>query len=281
MLQKSIIALAFFGQIFAVIPAIAQVSPGAASISYADMADLSADTPLAIQAQIRKAVKVKPERAPGLAKNHERFYVEARVLKLIRGKNGIGRDISYIIDLPLDFRGRAPKLKKRNVLLFAYPVDGKPGVIRLAAPDAQMDWSAEKEAMLRTILAEAVAPDAPPRITGAGTAFHSAGSIPGEGETQIFLTTERGDPVSLSIIRRPGQEPSWSVALGEIVDESASVPAPGSLLWYRLACFLPRTLPDKAVSSLSPDDAAMARNDYQIVMRGLGPCGRTRLAKAS
>jgi hypothetical protein len=281
MLQKNIIPLAFFGLIFAVIPAVAQVSPSATSVAYADMADLSADTPLAIQAQIRKAVKVKPERAPGLAQGHQRFYVEARVLKLIRGKNGIGRDISYIIDLPLDFRGKAPKLKKRTVLLFAYPVSGKPGFIRLAAPDAQVDWSAEKEAMLRGILAEAVAPDAPPRITGAGTAFHSAGSIPGEGETQIFLTTESGDPVSLSILRRPGQEPRWSVALGEIVDESAAVPAPGSLLWYRLACFLPRNLPEAAVSGLSPNDAAMARSDYQVVLRGLGPCGRTRASKTS
>lgn len=281
MLQKNIIALAFFGLIFAVIPANAQVSPSEASVAYADMADLSADTPLAIQAQIRKAVKVKPERAPGLAQGHQRFYVEARVLKLIRGRNGIGRDISYIIDLPLDSRGRAPKLKRRNVLLFAYPVAGKPGFIRLAAPHAQMDWSAEKEAMLRGILAEAVGPDAPPRITGVGTAFHSAGSLPGEGETQIFLTTERGDPVSLSILRRPGQEPRWAVALGEIVDESAALPAPGSLLWYRLACFLPRALPDKAVATLSPDDAAMARSDYQVVLRGLGPCDRTRALKAS
>ena len=88
MLQKNIIALAFFGQIFAVIPAFAQVSPSAASVSYADMADLSADTPLAIQAQIRKAVTVKPERAPGLAQNHQRFYVEARDLGKERHRQG-------------------------------------------------------------------------------------------------------------------------------------------------------------------------------------------------
>lgn len=281
MFQNSFIVLAFFGLISAVIPAKAQVSAVGTELAYSDIADLSADTPLAIQAQVRKAVKVKPERAPGLARGHQRFYVEARVLKLIRGRDGIGRDISYIVDLPLDFKGRAPKLKKRNVLLFAYPVSGKPGVIQLVAPDAQIDWSAEKEAMLRSILAQAVAPDAPPRITGVGTAFHSAGSIPGEGETQIFLTTATGEPVSLSILRRPGQQPRWAVALGEIVDESAALPAPGSLLWYRLACFLPRDLPEKAVSALAPDDAAMARSDYQVVVQGLGPCGRVRGARAS
>lgn len=276
MIQKTFTAFAFVGLIMATIPVNAQNSVASAQLSYADMADLAADTPLAIEAQIRKSAKVKTERAPGLAPGHQRFYVEARVLKLIRGRDGIGQDINYVVDLPLDFRGRPPKLKKRHILLFARPVSGHPGSIQLVAPDAQIDWSPEKERVLRAILAQAVAPDAPPRITGVGSAFYSAGSIPGEGETQIFLKTTTGDPVSLSILRRPDQDPRWAVALGEIVDESASIPAPQSLLWYRLACSLPRQLPQTALSNLSSDDAEMARADYSVVINGLGPCGRTR-----
>src|SRR3546814_1219347 len=34
---------------------------------------------------------------------------------LIRGQNGIGRDINYLVDIPLDSRGRTPKLKKQHV----------------------------------------------------------------------------------------------------------------------------------------------------------------------
>jgi hypothetical protein len=68
------------------------------------------------------------------------------------------------------------------------------------------------------------------------------------------------------------------VALGEIVDEAARPPAQGSLLWYRLACGLPDTLPARSVRALSAPDADAARADYQIVLRALGPCGRTRSA---
>jgi len=129
---------------------------------------------------------------------------------------------------------------------------------------------------VKHILAALVAPDAPPRILGLGDAFHVAGTIAGEGETQIFLRTESGDPVSLSILRRPGQAPRWAVALGEIVDEAARPPEPGSLLWYRLACSLPPALPPQAVRTLSVQDAEAARADYRLVTAALGPCRRTR-----
>lgn len=278
-MQKHLALLLFLICNMGTTPAFSQVSANPPPLSYADLADFSADTPLVVEAQIRNGIKVKPERAPGLPQGYQRFYVEARVISLIRGQGGIGRDISYIVDLPVDFRGKTPKLKKRHVLLFAVPVNGKPGSIQLVARDAQIDWSQGNAAMLRNILAEAVASDAPPRITGVGNAFHSPGSIPGEGETQIFLNTKDRQPVSLSILRRPGQEPQWAVSLGEIVDESASVPARDSLLWYRLACFLPHELPARAVTSLEPGNAATAREDYQAVLSGLGPCGRTRGAR--
>ena len=113
---------------------------------------------------------------------------------------------------------------------------------------------------------------------GLGDAFHVAGTVAGEGETQIFLRTENGDPVSLSVLRRPGQPPRWAVALGEIVDEAARAPVPGTLLWYRLACSLPPVLPARAVRTLAVADAEAARADYRLVIEALGPCGRTRIA---
>lgn len=263
-------------------PGFSQVSADSgnpAALSYADLADLSADTPWVIEARIRSSAKVKAQRATNLRPGHQRFYVEAQVISLIRGQGGIGRDINYIVDLPMDSRGKTAKLKKRHVVLFAHLVPGRPGSIQLVAPDAQIDWSPAAAATLRTILAEAVTQEAPPRITGVGNAFHSPGSIPGEGETQIFLNTADRRPVSLSILRRPGQQAQWAVSLGEIVDESAATPARNSLLWYRLACFLPRNLPERAAAQLEPSDAAIAREDYQLVMRGLGACERTRGAK--
>ena len=60
---------------------------------------------------------------------------------------------------------------------------------------------------------------------------------------------------------------------------TARPPASGSLLWYRLACGLPNALPARSVRALSPQDAELARADYQMVLDALGPCGRTRTAR--
>ncbi len=82
--------------------------------------------------------------------------------------------------------------------------------------------------------------------------------------------------MSLAVLRRPGEEPRYAVALGEMVDEAAGPPARDTLLWYRLACGLPPALPTSAVADLQPQDAAAAAADYRFVLGALGPCGRTR-----
>jgi len=76
------------------------------------------------------------------------------------------------------------------------------------------------------------------------------------------------------VIRRPGMAPQWGVSLGELVDASAEAAQPGTLTWYRLACFLPRELP--AGSFLQRDRASQdqARADYAFILSELGPCER-------
>jgi hypothetical protein len=149
-------------------------------------------------------------------------------------------------------------------------------MLRLVAPDAQIAFTPETAARLRAILRDATAPDAAPRITGIGRAFHVPGSLPGESETQIFLQTASNRPISLTILRRPGEQPRWSVALGEIVDEAAAAPAPDSFLWYRLACALPARLPAQSLSDADGDGASAIEADYSLVMADLGPCPRNR-----
>src|SRR3546814_13453604 len=107
--------------------------------------------------------------------------------------------------------------------------------IQLVAPDAQLDWDPATEAQLRAILTELVKPGAPPRITGIANGFHVPGTLPGEGETQLFLDTATGDPVSLTITTSADGSRRWSAAFGEIVD-GAGVPKRHTLAWYRLAC---------------------------------------------
>lgn len=259
-------------------PAVSGPLAGAPSaLSYADLADLADAAPLVVDARIVKTIALPPETPPQAPPGHRRLYVEAQVTALIRGDGGISPTIGYLYDAPLDRRGKIAKLKKMPVLLFARP-GARPGQIQLIARDAQIASTPAEVDRVKRIVADLLANDAPPRVTGLGDAFHVAGTVAGEGETQIFLRTANGEPVSLSILRRPGQAPRWAVALGEIVDEAARPPQPGTLLWYRLACALPPELPARATRSLAVQDAEAARADYRLVRQSLGSCGRTRAA---
>lgn len=257
------------------LPMTTRSAPAATGLSYADIVDLADTAPLVAHVRIRNIIPLKPEQAGDVPAGHKRLFVEGDVMGLIRGEAGIAPLVSWLYDAPVDARGKLPKLKKAQVILFARP-GGRPGQIQLVARDAQIPATPAEIERVKTILSALVARDAPPRILGLGDAFHVAGTVAGEGETQIFLRTENGDPVSLSILRRPGEQPRWAMALGEIVDEAAKAPAPGSLLWYRLACTLPPALPARAVRTLSVQDAEAARADYRVVIDALGPCGRTR-----
>lgn len=256
-------------------PVVTQPSAGRPDLSYADIVDLADKAPMVANVRIRNIIPLKPEQAGIVLPGHKRLFVEADVTGLIRGEAGISPLVTYLYDAPTDAKGRVPKLKKAQMILFAR-TGGRPGEVQLIAPDAQIPATPAEVNRVKSVLSALVAPNAPPRIIGLGDAFHVAGTIAGEGETQIFLRTENGDPVSLSILRRPGQAPHWAVALGEIMDEAARPPEPGSLLWYRMACSLPAALPARSVRTLSVQDAEAARADYAIVIAALGPCGRTR-----
>lgn len=259
-------------------PGIAAIPLGQAVLApdafgYADLADLFAESPLALRVRIDRATALKGAAMPA---GRTRFYLEGTVIALIRGTQGIAPRVAWVVDLPRDSRGRLPRLRKTEVLLAALPVANRPGEIRLAAPDAQLPWGATLEARVRAIAAAAVAPGAPPAITGITSAFHSAGTVIGEGETQIFLSTVNKAPVSLTVLSRPGQARRWAFAQSEIVDDAAEPPARETLAWYRLACFLPSSLPEAAVAELSAADRDAARADYAFVIEAMGPCPRVR-----
>lgn len=252
---------------------------GTAAVGYADLADLVIAAPIIADATIRSATRLKGADAAGVAPGTARFYIEADLGVLIRGTGGLPARIGYLLDVTPDSADRLPKLKKLRVLVFARPVAGVPNQVQLVAPDAQVAWTPAENDRVRAIAQALVATDAPPVITGVGNAFHVPGALPGEGETQVFLTTANGAPVSLTVLRRPGEQPRWAVALSEIVDEAAAPPARDTLLWYRLACALPGDLPARSTASLAEPDAVIAREDYGFILRNLGPCGRTRTVR--
>lgn len=252
----------------------AQIQASAASVlpSYVTLARQITGAPLVLDARIRSAVRIKGAEAADVAPGHARFYIEAEVLGLIRGPEAVSTQVGYVADLPISAQGKTPKLKKLRVLLFARPVAGRADQVQLTELAGQREHSPELDARVRGIIKDLLAADAPPAITGVGNAFHVPGSLPGEGETQIFLQTRNGAPVSLQILRRPGEQPRWSVSLGDIVDDSAGPPAADTLLWYRLVCGLPPALPSQSLNADDPANAAIAQEDYAMVLEQLGRC---------
>jgi hypothetical protein len=251
------------------------VSPVLPTLTYADAADLALAAPIVAEVRITKTERIDSKAKP-MPAGMRRYLITATVTALIRGSGGLEPVISYLADAKSDSLGRFATLKKSKMIVFALPVANRPGEIRLVAPDGQQPFIPEFGTRVRAILSEALAPEAAPRVLRVGDAFHVPGDVPGESETQIFLSADDGRPLSLSIWRRPGESPRWSVSLGEIVDEGAAPPKRDSLLWYRLACFLPATLPGASVDSLDASGAAIASEDYATVISGLGNCPRTR-----
>jgi len=263
---------------FATAPAAAAESspPLSPALSYADVADLALPAPVAAQVRVKSAMRLDPKTS-GAPAGVTRYYVQADVVTLIRSPAPLPSQVSYLADVPVGPDGKAGRIRKKDeFLIFASAVPNRPGELQLAAPDAQIPWNGAVGDRARSILKDASAADAAPRIVGIGRAFHVAGTLPGEGETQIFLLAAGGRPISLNILRRPGQEPTWAVALGEIVDEAAAAPKPDTLLWYRLACGLPRSLPPQSLAEASPGETTAIRADYQLVLDGLGKCVRQR-----
>lgn len=261
-------------------PAAPADSPRLPAPDYADLVDLALGAPIAAQVRIVEEIPVKAAQAAGLRPGFARLYIEADVTALIRSAAPLPARVRYLADFPADAKGRPPKLAKgTEFLLLAAPVPGRDGELRLIAPDAQLPASPATAARLRAIVREAAAPAPAPVVTGIARAFYSPGNLPGESETQIFVQTADQRPVALSILRRPSEAPRWAVALGEVVDESATVPKQETLLWYRLACGLPRTLPPRSLEDSDATGAAAIRGDYQLVLDSLGPCTRTRTTR--
>lgn len=244
--------------------------------SYADVADLVVVAPLIVDAQIRKTTKIPVEQAFGVPASVQRLLVEADVLALLRGNDGIAGTVRFTLDVPKDAKGKVPNLKKQRFFLLGSKAAGLPGTIRLARPDAMIAWSAVNDAMLRAITKEAVLIGAPQPVIAVTSAFHSPGTIIGEGESQIFIEAKADQIYALSVLSRPGMAKSWSVSTGEVIDTSANAPPKNTLLWYRLACGLPRELDAGLVETTEPENVERAQADYRFVVQSLGQCDRTR-----
>lgn len=243
---------------------------------FSDLADLTLGAPVILRANLTKVERLSAKDAPDIAQGRARLLIQATVQAAIVAPTAIAPRVNYLWEVPTDARGKVPKLKGAAVLLFARPVPGREDQLIPTGPSAQINATPSAEATIRRIIAENREPAVRDlRITGVTSAFHVAGSIAGEAETQIFLATATQRPVSLVVLSRPGQPKSFTFATGDVIDEAAAVIPANTMLWYRLACTLPPTLPPGTARELSTGDRAAAATDYRFVINSLGPCGRT------
>ena len=258
-------------------PAMADDPPPAESrLTFADLVDLSDSAPLVAVVEVTKAVRLDAERSGPVPAGWARLYVEADTQTLLASQVPIGQELKYLADVMLDARGKVPKIKKQQMILFARPVADRPGELQLVATDAQVPAAPDTLVTVRSILSAKVAADAPPIVTGVRDVLFTPGNLTGEGETQIFLDTDGGEPASITVRRHPGGTPTWGLATGELVMADAGAPAPETLAWYRLACALPRTLPTDAHIAADPVLRRQAEQDYAHILADLGPCSRSR-----
>ncbi|TRW17478.1 hypothetical protein [Glacieibacterium frigidum] len=234
--------------------------------TYADLAALTLVSPVIVRATITRAERLGSKDAPDVAPGRARLLVRATLAAALKAPAAVPAEISYLVEVPLA-GGKPPKLKGAGVLLFLRP-GAEPGQFTLVSAASQIGATPAAEATARAVLGAARDP-AIPVVTGIGNAFRVPGAIPGEAESQFFLTTA-GRPVSLVVLTRPGAARTLSLALGEIVDDAAAPIQRDTLLWYRLACFLPRTLPER----VGGDDRAALADDYAFVLETLGACTR-------
>jgi hypothetical protein len=243
--------------------------------AYADVADLVTISPVIVDAIIRKTQKVPAEQAAGVPENIQRMLILADVTTLIRGQGGVPAQIRFVLDIPKDSRGKLPKLKKARFFVLARNGKGQPGDLILSRPDAMIAYSPSNDALVRAITREVVQLGAAQKIISVSRAYYSGGTVIGEGETQIFLSTENRQPMAITIASKPDKPKQWTVSTSELIEETAAIPRRNTLLWYRLACGLPRDLPSDAIDRETPG-AIEAAKDYRFVVSALGSCGRRR-----
>ena len=242
--------------------------------TYADLVALAELAPLVALASVTDQIVMPPERAPDVPPGQVRLYIEAQLLTLLAAPGTQGAELVFLVDQPLDARGRAPSLERRNFVLFGEPMAGRPGFVQLASSAALLPAGPVIEGRLRAVLTQLAAADAPPPVTGVEDVMHVPGNLAGESETQMSLTTSGGVPLSLSVIRRPGMAPAWGLSLGDIIDPDARAPLPETLAWYRLACQLPAALPPASFLQGDRESRSAALADYTLVRQQLGPCER-------
>ncbi|WP_395336620.1 hypothetical protein WBP06_20190 [Novosphingobium sp. BL-8H] len=273
--SNRLIALAAIVTSFAPAGTMAQVrSRSADQATFVDTVELSKKSAMVVLARVTHLEPVAASARGSLSATHRRYYAEASTRTLLYGQNGIGGSLRYLVDLPAGPASGAMDIEGKQVFLFAAPVPGHPQEIRLVEPTAQQFWSPDRENRLRSVLRALVSPRSSAPVTRVRELSFVPGNLAGQGRTQIFLDTKKG-PATIAVRHVPGGPESWGVSFSELTGGDLHPPAPDTLDWYNLACFLPASPPQSAYTSRTFAAKEQAYADYRMVVAALGPCERS------
>ena len=140
---------------------------GDSALAYADLVDLALPAQVVARGQVRKAIRLKPEEAPGVPAGRARLYIEA-THKRAADRAGAGR----IGAVPGRCAARCPRqgAQASQDRSAGAGARGAGPAGRAAAGRARCHAGADtpgREATLRAILTETARPDAPPTDHGA------------------------------------------------------------------------------------------------------------------
>ncbi len=260
------------------LPAQAPAAPAPASqsapLSWTDWADLALAAPVVLIADVRRAGRLGRRAAPDVPAGQVRALVEADLRAVLKAPGVLPAAAAWVWQGAADARGRPPIARGARLLVFAQPLSGgrDPATqpLALIAGHAQQPWTPQAEAVVRSILTEALDPRlARLAVTGVQDAFRTEGDVPGQSESQFFVATGDGRPITLVVRRAPGEAAQVLAATGDLVGRAEPI-RPRTLSWRALACGLPARLP------LHLDGRPELARDYALVVSSLGACGRTR-----
>lgn len=245
----------------------------ATPLSWTDLADLALASPVVLSATVRRADRVGGRSALDVPAGDVRVLVRADLSAVLKAPSLLPASAAWLWQGRADGRGRPGFAKAAPVLVFATPLVGgsQPEIqpLRLVSPHGQVPWTAQTEAVVRGILSQSVKPGATGlMVTAVSDGFRTDGAIAGVSESQFFLATEGGKPMTLVVRRAPGVPPAVLVATDDLVDRAAAV-QPYTLVWRGLACGLP-----EALAAPLADNAGLVE-DFGLARASIGPCGRT------
>ncbi len=211
--------------------------------------------------------------APDVPAGDVRALVRVNLQSVLKAPAIMPQGAAWLWQGGADARGRSPFAKGDMLFVFASPLTGgaNPSVqaLTLISPGGQQRWTPDADALVRDILLQAQQPGAAGlMVTGLSDAFHARGDLPGNSESQFFLTTSGGPPMVLLVRRKAAQSPEVRAGSGDLVERAGTI-LPKTLLWRALACGLPAELPPRLA-----DDLDLVA-DYALARQEIGNCGRT------